>query len=260
MNKLNLCPLIFLVTLQSCSSPQYDKCSSEKWDTLGISLGQDGKDYKENEYIQSCQKIGVKPDMEKLEKGYNEGLTSYCTPQRFRESAEKGDALLDSLCPSDLSKILQKETNMGLKIHCTKEGALDRGLSNKLNKDVCPPKFKQTYNKYYSEGLRKHLNLSLSKSKVRSAQIQKKISEMDLVLHKKQVELNSIREYEVRENSKDNRPNDFDKTLHLFDSSPATLESEIRVMNEEKEVLLKENIELTSLIAAEELKLSEMEK
>lgn len=259
MNNLKITLLISLVLLQSCSSALHDKCSYEKWDAVGLSLGQEGSNYKENDYIKSCQNIGVNPDLEKLEKGYNEGLVSYCDPQKFRLSAELGDVLLDSICPITLSKSLQKESKIGLKKHCTKEGAHARGLANKLNKDVCPVKFKQTYKKFYSVGLRKYLNLYLAKSKLRSAQIQKRVSEIDLKLHQKQGNLNSVRDYENRKNSKSNQPNDLEKVVHLFDSSPETLESEIQNLNQEKGNLLKENVNLNQTIAVEELRLRELE-
>ena len=115
-------------------------------------MGASGKPWENQPYLKECSELGVQPDREAIQSGYQTGLASYCVPGGFETAGAAGEIREITVCPNELQKSLKEKYDAGLSRHCTKQGAFNRGRSGKLNLKVCPMKAQGSYDQFFLRG------------------------------------------------------------------------------------------------------------
>lgn len=87
--------------LLGCTSISPKECSTSDWLEIGKASAVEGETFEEltREYVAPCKNLGVQPDVALLQKGFEEGLTTFCTHRSGFELGEKNKKYKDT-CPS----------------------------------------------------------------------------------------------------------------------------------------------------------------
>lgn len=176
--------LILVLGVSSCATLK-TRCEKTDWNQFGENKGAAGSDWHSDPFPNQCTETGVRPDLAAIEAGFRAGLAKFCVEDGFRISALNGEVPSPALCPVDLQKKLKAAIEAGLKSHCTKQGAFNRGKSGKENLHVCPQKLQAQYDRYFSQGKASFYKVEIAKRHTRVYEI----SSREAILLKEQEEL-----------------------------------------------------------------------
>ena len=98
---LRLLVILFgVAVLASCASLSEDACRKGDWGAIGFRDGDAGRapSFVVN-HAKACNKIGIAPNRQSWEVGYDQGLIRYCIPARAFEEGRDG-ARLNNVCPA----------------------------------------------------------------------------------------------------------------------------------------------------------------
>ena len=103
--------------LAACASIDEESCRVGDWETIGFRDGEAGRTPGTFfDHAKACNKIGVAPVKSVWERGYQEGLTRYCTPRRAFREGQNGDRLRN-VCPIEIAPELRATNERGLRLH-----------------------------------------------------------------------------------------------------------------------------------------------
>jgi hypothetical protein len=127
--KVLFLPLLGL-TLGGCASMSEQECLVSDWRTVGFEDGAAGRPVETiGNYRESCAKHGVAPDLASYRTGHEEGLASFCQPNRGFEVGRRGGTYR-GVCPSTLEAGFLDGYNEGRHLY-TLESAV-RGLTSRI--------------------------------------------------------------------------------------------------------------------------------
>lgn len=93
-------PFGFVLLLAACASLSEEQCRAGDWRGIGFVDGTAGRD---TDYIanhqKACAEIGVTPDLTAWLDGRQQGLQTYCTPEKAYQVGRSGRAL-SPVCPA----------------------------------------------------------------------------------------------------------------------------------------------------------------
>jgi hypothetical protein len=125
--------VVALGSAASCASLSKDECLTADWRTIGYQDGARGA-LAENiaGHRRACAKHGIAPDLEAYLYGRNEGLRTYCHPQRGY-SLGAGGGVYQGVCPLDLERPFLAAYNDGHGLHVRREAvrSLESALARK---------------------------------------------------------------------------------------------------------------------------------
>lgn len=102
MTKLIMAAFIGLMLLSGCASLSQDACLEGDWAAIGARDGADGRvaETQFARHIAACARIDITPDRAPWERGYTQGLQSYCTPLSGLREGEAGRPYRN-VCPAE---------------------------------------------------------------------------------------------------------------------------------------------------------------
>jgi hypothetical protein len=119
-----------LASLGGCASLSKDECLTADWRTIGYQDGARGALADTvGSHRKACAKHGVAPNLEAYLYGRNEGLRSYCHPQRGY-SLGAGGGVYQGVCPVDLERPFLAAYNDGHGLYVRREAV--RSLESAL--------------------------------------------------------------------------------------------------------------------------------
>ena len=93
--------------LGSCATMNEDQCMAGDWGAQGYGDGGDGLPMSRlDDHAQACAKFGVTPNFDAYGAARNDGLRSYCTPQRGFAEGREGDSYHGVCSPADEADFL----------------------------------------------------------------------------------------------------------------------------------------------------------
>lgn len=103
---------IALAVLTGCELSE-KQCLQGDWAGIGLRDGSNGRsaDHIED-HVEACSKHGVIPDRSAWEQGRQQGLLSYCTPQKAYELGANGRSVR-AVCPAEKMSTLQAANDRG---------------------------------------------------------------------------------------------------------------------------------------------------
>lgn len=147
--------LLVLVISSSCATLSEDECKSSDWYDLGLMNGKTGRNLLSS-HTKACSEYGIKPDISKYNKGMEQGLQSYCTPENGYREGVAGKSY-QRVCPIRLEVNFLKKYKLGKKIHDNLaelrrlEGDIDRINTNMANSTVGGADYTRLKNEKYSK-------------------------------------------------------------------------------------------------------------
>lgn len=117
MIRLYVFSVPLLLLLAACATLDETACTGGDWFAIGERDGAAGRDqsYITN-HAKACAKHGIAPNQTDWERGRNEGLKLYCTPERAFENGSRGRRL-NLVCPSEGLDTLIRANRRGLDLH-----------------------------------------------------------------------------------------------------------------------------------------------
>ncbi len=122
MKKLNLliiiiCTLGFTV---GCASISKEECEVGDWAAIGEKDGAKGvKSKKFYSYVKECKEFGITADKKAYDKGYNNGVKTFCTPSNGYDLGSKGRSN-PNVCPKGMSAAFAAAHKKGMRIYDVK--------------------------------------------------------------------------------------------------------------------------------------------
>lgn len=164
MRILNLFILIAAgAFISGCSSWSKEKCQSTNWDAMGYSEGSQGKANASSNYAQRCEKQGVRISTDSYLKGYNRGLTVFCSSDSGYRHAMAGTAIL-STCSANLN--YKEGYAKGRKDFCTEDNGFTRGSNGNAYGNLCTVAEEKSYGAGYKKGRQIFLAKEIKEIKV----------------------------------------------------------------------------------------------
>jgi hypothetical protein len=72
--------LLLAFALSGCASMSESQCRQADWSARGLADGREGRSAQRlDDHVEACAKIGVAPDRTAWDKGWEQGIRSYCT-------------------------------------------------------------------------------------------------------------------------------------------------------------------------------------
>lgn len=93
------------VLLSACAGMDADECRDTDWQYLGQLDAMDGKKDLRSRALsheRSCRKQGVAVDLRAYQRGWMQGLRTFCTPENGQAFAEQGGRFQPGYCPPAL--------------------------------------------------------------------------------------------------------------------------------------------------------------
>ena len=115
--KLRYISLFAFFMLASCVSIE-EICTTGDWETYGFEDGARGDNKSQfNYYKQQCAKFDITPNAKLWNRGYQDGLATYCTPRRAYEIGRYRDTPLNNVCPAKDRLLLDLSNQFGQQLH-----------------------------------------------------------------------------------------------------------------------------------------------
>jgi hypothetical protein len=236
---------LLCILFTSCASTLHKKCTKMDWSQFGIEIAKDFKDWKNDPFLASCKNEKVEPDVAKIQEGFNKKMAEQCTSDFFQTLGKNGDKPTIRFCPKAVQPQVSASFKKGLKVHCTKEGAYNRGLSGKENFNLCPVKSRKSFELLYQKGKSNFLSGSMLGSESRVLEIDNEIIVIDKNLSQLRVDYTKKLSEESREEGK--KKSTAAAVLDLVDDSSQDLKTKIdeeqlrkeKLITEKKDLLLK---------------------
>jgi hypothetical protein len=94
---------LVLLTVAACATLDKDECRTADWYAIGLEDGARGRAIERlGDHRRACAKHEVAPNAERYLAGRNEGLKSFCTPERGYSEGRAGRAYAAG-CPEPLA-------------------------------------------------------------------------------------------------------------------------------------------------------------
>jgi hypothetical protein len=111
-----------------------NECVTADWQAVGYEDGSRGYNSSRfSSHRKACAKHGVTADFPTYKKGYDQGVRSYCTPERGYSLGKKNKAL-PNICPSDLIASVRRGYDLGHDLYLEKKERQDE--ITELNKAI----------------------------------------------------------------------------------------------------------------------------
>jgi len=106
--------LVVAVATSGCASISKKDCLAGDWGGLGFEDGAKGQSATYfGEHVDACAKVDVVPERSTYDRGYQQGLLQYCTPEKgYEEGARDGNYL--GVCPAETQTVFLKQYLEGL--------------------------------------------------------------------------------------------------------------------------------------------------
>ncbi|WP_051278809.1 DUF2799 domain-containing protein [Chitinilyticum aquatile] len=98
--------------LSGCAALTESECRVGDWYGLGLRDGQQGRTSQIAAYYEACRDLGVKPLLADYNRGRNQGLLAYCTPENGYRVGLAGDSD-NAVCPAALQPAFQRAHERG---------------------------------------------------------------------------------------------------------------------------------------------------
>ncbi len=183
--------VIAAFSLTGCAS-YFKKRSCEKtnWYEFGEKVALSGKWLNSNQSLNECRKLEADVDESELDKGFKSGVSQYCTIKNAEYNGRIGGKFSEDICNGPQLNSLVQSYNKGLMFFCSKENALEVGLSGKQYENNCPTNMEKNFLVGYKKGRLVWAKQSLENKTNELSSIEK-----ELPFQKQSV---SLSEHEVR--------------------------------------------------------------
>ncbi|NHK28612.1 DUF2799 domain-containing protein [Parvularcula flava] len=122
---------IACVALGGCVSMSEDDCLTANWAAIGANDGVNGAAYSTLETrVNQCREYGVEADLTAYNRGYEDGLRTYCTPRNGFEVGSRGSSY-SNVCPVELEPEFLAAYNEGRELYRLESNL--RSAENALN-------------------------------------------------------------------------------------------------------------------------------
>ncbi len=125
--------LIGCLLLYGCATMNKNDCLTADWQAIGYEDG--GRGYglsnRFSQHRKACSKHGISAEFNNYKTGYDNGVRSYCTPERGY-TLGKNNRGIPTICPADLVEGVRKGYNVGHDIYLQKQ-ALKQELKEHNN-------------------------------------------------------------------------------------------------------------------------------
>ena len=109
--------VIVVLLAAGCASLDKDECLSADWYTVGLEDGARGRAIERlGDHRRACAKHNVTPNAERYLAGRNDGLKSFCTPERGFSEGRAGHAYAAG-CPEPLAGSFLASYQRGRELH-----------------------------------------------------------------------------------------------------------------------------------------------
>lgn len=121
MHSLKIIAVLLSILLSSCATMNQDECLTANWQAKGFEEGSQGQDFQNfNKHLKACAKHGVTANYEQYQKGYQQGITHFCTPQRGYQLG-KNNSPIPNVCPTELMISMQNAYQQGHRLFIEKQ-------------------------------------------------------------------------------------------------------------------------------------------
>lgn len=172
-------PILISITLAGCSSAQKKQCENQNWFDYGHARAMSGQRLENDGYPKSCEAMEIMPNYSEIQKGYKEGNKAFCSEGIFLKAGKAGELIPSTqTCTTGEIPKLTKAYQNGVKQHCTKQGAFQRGLANKPNHQICPEKLRLSYQQNYQMGISHNIKKEIIAKEARILRIDQRLLEI----------------------------------------------------------------------------------
>ena len=113
---LTLGASVLLLSISACTSMSQQECMATDWRTVGYEDGVAGRSGDSiGQHRKACAKHGIAPDLDAYQRGRNDGLREYCTPDNGYRQGVRGAALVTS-CPAELKEDFEVAYDQGYEL------------------------------------------------------------------------------------------------------------------------------------------------
>lgn len=100
--------------LFSCATLNEQQCRTGNWEEIGRQDGARGfSASRVNSHTKACQEHGIQVNNAIYQKGYDEGVRSYCTPENGYQLGRLGMLASQATCPADLASAFTTALSKG---------------------------------------------------------------------------------------------------------------------------------------------------
>jgi len=139
-----------LLLLAACSSMSRDECLTADWETVGYEDGASGQPRQRiGDHRKACAGHGVTPDRAAYDRGYEDGIASFCSHNRGLQAARQGQRSA-SVCPRETA--YSRGYAEGLDSYCTFDSGFDEGQAGREYRRVCPGHLEDDFLAGYRDG------------------------------------------------------------------------------------------------------------
>ncbi|MGH1487278.1 MAG: DUF2799 domain-containing protein [Cellvibrionaceae bacterium] len=126
--------LLLSLVIYGCATMNANECTTANWQAIGYEDGNRGYGASRfGQHRKACAKHGVSADFSVYKQGYDQGVRSYCTPERGYSLGKRNSAL-PNICPNDLIASVRRGYDLGHNLYLEKKELQEE--IKLLNKDI----------------------------------------------------------------------------------------------------------------------------
>ena len=104
---------VSVALLNGCASMNQDECLNASWQLIGFEDALAGRTMARiGDHRKACAKYNIVPEQEQYQRGFDEGLVSFCTPANAYEVGRRGRSYHNQ-CPGQLNTTFLEYYNQG---------------------------------------------------------------------------------------------------------------------------------------------------
>ncbi len=153
-------------------------CEKTNWTEFGRVTGMAGRDLKQATRVKQCQDAGVAVDELSVRKGYEDGVTLFCSEDRAEKRGLKGMELnMTPVCEEDARVKAEVAYARGLRVYCEPSNAFVIGSEGRdPGAKVCED---EAWMAEYRKGRRVHLEAKLEARGEREADLNREYFDLE---------------------------------------------------------------------------------
>ena len=147
-----------LVLFSACASAIKKKCESTNWFEHGESVAKRGARPSTDSFVLECEKEEANVDSAAISRGFQKGMTEYCTPDYAFRLGKQGEFLSADFCGGGMEIQMKPKHHLGLLEYCQVSNGETAGATGKKYNQICPKELEAAFVPQFNLGRKKYLN------------------------------------------------------------------------------------------------------
>lgn len=154
-------------------------CESTNWFEYGKNVAMQGRRLSGDQFVGECRKVEAEINEADLDRGFKQGMATYCLPQTVFDLGKSGEFFSSDMCDGENPRMLTERHKAGVLEYCRKGNGYSAGAKGKPYNRICPKELETAFLPEFNRGRKKYLAVMVSENEKRIYDIDREILNLE---------------------------------------------------------------------------------